>query len=121
MAVRLHDGGIVGEGVAVGLAVGSIEQLDVEHLGSLYETVVAAHHIFLGRDMAQGLNDGHDGNDGLGSTGSLVATTDDVYRDKRSHAVVNAHHALDIVGDEGEAILNGVETCLATVCKKIGA
>ena len=39
LSVCLHYRGIVGERIAVGLAIGSFEQLYVEALGSLYQAV----------------------------------------------------------------------------------
>ena len=44
VAVTLHDRGIVGEAVVVGLAVGCLEQLDVEGLGRLNKAVVVTRN-----------------------------------------------------------------------------
>ena len=44
MAVALHYGGVIGKTVVVGLAVGGLQQLDVEGLWRLHEPVVATRN-----------------------------------------------------------------------------
>ena len=114
MAESLHHRCVVGEGLLVGLSVGSLQQLDVEGLRCLHQPVVVAEDVAL-LHVAQRLHHGHHGYDGLLAAGLAEATGDDVCGDEGSHAVVHAHHALCIVGDECQAVLHGVEAGAAAV------
>ena len=69
--------------------------------------------------MTQGFYDRYDGDDGLLFAGRLVAAADDVEGGEGSHAVVYAYYALGIVGYQCEAVLHGVETCLAAIGQEI--
>ena len=50
-----------------------------------------------------------------------ITAPDDINADKGTHTIMHAHHALGIVGDEGEAMLHAVEARLATIGQKIEA
>ena len=117
MTVGFHHTGVVGKADVVGLPVGGLEQPDVEGLGRLHQSVLAARHGggALWRQMTDGLHDGDDGDDGLLLAGGLVAAADDVDAGEGAHAVVDSHHALGIVGNQCQSVLYGMEARLAAV------
>ena len=69
--------------------------------------------------MPDGFHDGDDGDDRLGCAGSLIAVTDHLDAGEGAHAVVHTHHALGIIGHEGEPVLHGVEAGLSAISKLI--
>ena len=113
-AESFDHAGVVGETVVVGLVVGSLQQLDVEALGRLHQTVVSTRLGTLA-DVAEGLYDGDDGDDGFLRAGCLVAIPDDIGAGEGAHAVVDADNTLGIVGDEGQSVLYAMEARLAAV------
>ena len=88
--------------------------MDVKRLWGLHQSVVTARFSPFG-DVTQGFYDGDDGHYGFLDAGCLIAASDDVDIGERTYTVMYAHHALGIVGNQGETVLDGVETCLATV------
>ncbi len=118
VAVALHYRGVVGEGVAVRLSVGGFQQLYVEGLRCLYEAVLVAGLGALA-EVSEGLYHRDDGHHGSGGACRGVAAAYHLHRGEGSHAVVDAHHAVGIVGYQGQTVLHGVETGLTAVGQQI--
>ena len=96
MAEGFDHGGVVGEGVAIGLLVGAAQEVETEDLWRLHE---AQQRAVEGRrgwgiELAHGLDDGYDGDGGSVLAGGFVATTNNINGDEGTHAVVNGNERI---------------------------
>ena len=96
MSVGFYYRCVVGETLRVGLLVGCLEQLNVKALWGLHQTIVAAEHILLRGDMAQGLDNRCHRDDGLLGACCLEAMANDLDVDKRTHTIVHTNDAFGV-------------------------
>ena len=112
--------GVVGKanGRTVGHSISSFEQLDVEALRRLYQSVLTTR---LGAfaDMAQRLDDRDNRDDGFRLAGCFVAVADDVDAGEGAYTIMDTHHTLNIVGNECQSVLHGMEARLASVSQEV--
>ena len=117
LAQRLDHGGIVGEGIAVGLLVGSPEERGTEGLWRLHQAVgIARDGDAFGMDcgfrlhqLSHGLYYGDHGHCGTMRCSSFIAGADDLVCHEGPYAIVHGHQGIGRIGQR-EAILHGVET-----------
>ena len=102
LAKSLHHRCIVGKHGSEGLMISTLEQLDVECLGSLHKSVFIARHrlavvVF---EMAYRLNHRNDRNDSPFGASRGIAAGNDIDGGEGAHTIVHYDHALGIVGNE---------------------
>ena len=118
LSVGFHHRGIVGEGFLIRLPVGSLQQLDVEGLGCLHQSVVRPVLVaFL--NMVKCLYHGYHGDDGFCRAGRLIATADDINRHERPYSVVYTDHTLGIIRYQCQPVLYAMETGLPAISQLI--
>ena len=117
VAVTLHDGSIVGKAVVVGLTIGGLQQLNVEGLWGLHQTIVATRngHRTFSFQVAHGFYDGNNGNNGFRRAGCLETTTDNLDAGEGTHTIMHTYHPLCIIRNQRKAVLHGVESRLSTI------
>jgi len=101
MAEGLDDGGVIGEGFGIRLFVGAEEQGKLKGLGCLHEAVEGAvngdglsrsersGHGGCGEELADGFDDGDDGDGGAMLAGGIEGATDDLGGGEGADAVVD--------------------------------
>ena len=117
MAESFDHRGVVRKAVVVGLAVGSLQKLDVEALRRLYQTV------FITRNGDRGgityfshrLYHRDDGNDSFCGTCRLVAVANDLDRRERPYTIVYTYYTFCIVRNQCQSMLYAVEARLTTI------
>ena len=121
MAERLDHRGIVGEGFAERLLIGTAEERGAEGLGSLHEAIgIATDRLAtLGEEMTDGLYHRDDGHHGSVGGSLLIAATDDLVRHEGAHTVVHGHQSIGLI-DQSQAIPYGMKARGATIGYTVG-
>jgi len=126
MTKCLDDRSIVGEGIPIRLRVSSLKELKLECLRCLNQTIERTVYgqrlrptLCLRNELAQGFNNGNDGDGGAVVVGCIKTTANDISRDKGAHAIVDSNQTLlpyrrGIGRDAVQPILHTMETSLAT-------
>ena len=70
-------------------------------------------------DMAQRLDDRDNRDDGFRLAGCFVAVADDVDAGEGAYTIMDTHHTLNIVGNECQSVLHGMEARLASVSQEV--
>ena len=110
MAESLDDGGIIGEGLAERLLVGTAQERSAEGLRCLHLSIgITAYRLApFGEQMAHRLHHWDHGHHSTMQGGLIVATADDLVRHEGTHTIVHGNKRLGII-DKRQAILHGVE------------